>query len=247
MYAQVEKPKENKSRANANSVGQKKSGVKQGFGFVDNRPEAIAQKKLQGLVNNSPKVKNIAQMQSTTNVDGMPVNTNAGIIQRVATVNVTNTTDNYDSGWIQAETQSTGVDSGPRDEAQAVQNIAGGSWVGGHMVNDRLGGTGGFGNIVPITASMNTQHHTIENAAQQKVGNGGTAYEVRYYMNILRRTDYTITPNNDKVNNLPDRFQQSYDYRTKAVPAGGTASRPRPYQAAGPTTTVSGQNLDMVV
>lgn len=37
MYEQVEKPKENKSRAVTNSVAQKKSDVKQGFGFVDNR------------------------------------------------------------------------------------------------------------------------------------------------------------------------------------------------------------------
>jgi hypothetical protein len=37
MYEQVEKPKENKSRAVANSVAQKKSNIKQGFGFVDNR------------------------------------------------------------------------------------------------------------------------------------------------------------------------------------------------------------------
>jgi hypothetical protein len=37
MYAQIEKPKENKSRAVANGSAQKKSGVKQGFGFVDNR------------------------------------------------------------------------------------------------------------------------------------------------------------------------------------------------------------------
>jgi hypothetical protein len=40
MYEQVEKPKENKSRAVANSVAQRKSKVKQGFGFVDNRPES---------------------------------------------------------------------------------------------------------------------------------------------------------------------------------------------------------------
>ncbi len=45
MYAQVEKPKENKSRAVANSVAQNKSNGKQGFGFVDNRPEVIAQQK----------------------------------------------------------------------------------------------------------------------------------------------------------------------------------------------------------
>ena len=30
--------------AAANSVAQKKNGVKQGFGFVDNRPETLAQK-----------------------------------------------------------------------------------------------------------------------------------------------------------------------------------------------------------
>jgi hypothetical protein len=37
MYDQVDKSKENKSKSIANSVTQKKSGVKQGFGFVDNR------------------------------------------------------------------------------------------------------------------------------------------------------------------------------------------------------------------
>ena len=56
MYTQVEKPKTNtsragwqKSRAVANSVAQMKNNGKQGFGFVDNRPEAIAQRKLQEL------------------------------------------------------------------------------------------------------------------------------------------------------------------------------------------------------
>jgi len=47
MYAQVEKPKENKGRAIANSVGQKKSHVKQGFGFVDNRTEIQMHQHLQ--------------------------------------------------------------------------------------------------------------------------------------------------------------------------------------------------------
>ena len=45
MYAQVEKPKNNKSRAVANSVTKKKSNGKQVFGFVDNRSEAVAQRK----------------------------------------------------------------------------------------------------------------------------------------------------------------------------------------------------------
>ena len=46
MYEQVEKPKENKSRANANAVAQKKSNTKQSFGFVDNRPAALQLKNM---------------------------------------------------------------------------------------------------------------------------------------------------------------------------------------------------------
>ena len=57
MYAQVEKPKENKNRAIANSVTQKKSDGQQGFGFVDNRSEAIIQRKLITSVNKGLQVK----------------------------------------------------------------------------------------------------------------------------------------------------------------------------------------------
>jgi hypothetical protein len=56
MYEQVEKPKENKSRAVANSVAQKKSNVKQGFGFVDNRSATIAQRRLEEISNNCPHI-----------------------------------------------------------------------------------------------------------------------------------------------------------------------------------------------
>lgn len=41
MYAQEKKAKENKIRPVANSIGQKKTNVNQGFGFVDKRPEAF--------------------------------------------------------------------------------------------------------------------------------------------------------------------------------------------------------------
>jgi hypothetical protein len=47
MYVQVEKLKENKSRAVANSVTQKHNGSKQEFGFVDNRPAFKTQRTLQ--------------------------------------------------------------------------------------------------------------------------------------------------------------------------------------------------------
>jgi len=62
MYAQVEKPKENKSRAVANSSPQKSSGGST-FQFVDNRPEAITQRKLQDMANHNPRVKQAAQLQ----------------------------------------------------------------------------------------------------------------------------------------------------------------------------------------
>lgn len=55
MYAQVEKPKEKKSRAIANSFAQKKSRGKQGYRFVDNRPEVITQRTTQEMINSSPQ------------------------------------------------------------------------------------------------------------------------------------------------------------------------------------------------
>jgi hypothetical protein len=63
MYAQVEKPKENKSRAVANSVAQKQSGTKPTFQFVDNRPEATAQRKIQSVANSSMKTAKVTQQQ----------------------------------------------------------------------------------------------------------------------------------------------------------------------------------------
>jgi hypothetical protein len=51
MYTQVDKSNDNKSRAVANSVAQQKSNGKQGFGFVDNRHEAVVQRKLNKIAN----------------------------------------------------------------------------------------------------------------------------------------------------------------------------------------------------
>lgn len=69
MYEQVENPKENKSRTVANSVMQKKSNRRQGFGLVDNRLEAVGQRKSLEMANNSPRKKQAAQLQSMTNHD----------------------------------------------------------------------------------------------------------------------------------------------------------------------------------
>jgi hypothetical protein len=52
QYARVEKPIENKSRSMANSVAQRNND-KQAFQFVDNRQEAIDQRRLHEMANNS--------------------------------------------------------------------------------------------------------------------------------------------------------------------------------------------------
>lgn len=259
MYIQAENPKEKKNKAVTDSVAKSKSD-KSTFKFIDSRPETITQRKLREAGNNSQRASlqrgfhkivnetpaSIQMLRSNSNdITGGNANGGGTGVLQLRTVTVRNTTDDYSSGWVQAETQSTGVEPGPQAEAQRVAEIIGGSWVGGHMVNDRLGGGGGFGNIVPITSTMNNEHHTIENAAQQIVGANGSDYEVKYRMNILARNDYTI--GNDEVKNLADQFQQHYDYRTKEVQAGGTQSRPIPYQAAGDITSVDGSVLTMDV
>lgn len=51
------KTQENKSQSVANGESQMQNSKESTFQFVDNRPEAIAQRKLQEMVNNSPKTK----------------------------------------------------------------------------------------------------------------------------------------------------------------------------------------------
>jgi hypothetical protein len=56
MYTKAQDAKNNDmSRSAASSVAKKKNDVRQDFGFVDNRPEAKAQKSLQMIINNSPR------------------------------------------------------------------------------------------------------------------------------------------------------------------------------------------------
>lgn len=67
MNTHADKTQENKSQAVANAVTQKSSIGEYTFQFVDNRPEAIAQRKLQETVNNSPKVKQLKALQEMAN------------------------------------------------------------------------------------------------------------------------------------------------------------------------------------
>ncbi|WP_445946281.1 hypothetical protein [Shewanella sp.] len=76
MYAQIDKSKENKSKAVANAVAKNKSVVQQSFAFVDNRSEVIAKRRYQEMVGNycSP----VSQIN-----DVPPKQTESVIIQKV--------------------------------------------------------------------------------------------------------------------------------------------------------------------
>jgi hypothetical protein len=66
MNTHTDKTQENKSQSVANTVSQKQSGEST-FQFEDNRPEAIAQRKLQEMANNSPQVSQLRAFQDMAN------------------------------------------------------------------------------------------------------------------------------------------------------------------------------------
>ena len=67
MNTHADKTQENKSQSVANGESQLHNGGKSTFQFVDNRPEAVTQRKLQEMANNSPRVKELRVFQSKAN------------------------------------------------------------------------------------------------------------------------------------------------------------------------------------
>lgn len=64
MHTHADKTQKNKSHLVANAVTQKQRDGESTFQFVDNRPKAIAQRKLQEMANDSPQAKQAAQFQT---------------------------------------------------------------------------------------------------------------------------------------------------------------------------------------
>jgi len=64
MNTHADKTRKNISQSLVNNLPQKQSGRESTFQFVDNRPVAIAQRKLQDMANNSPQAKKTAQLQA---------------------------------------------------------------------------------------------------------------------------------------------------------------------------------------
>lgn len=66
-YTTQQETQGNKSQSLANEVSQKQSGGVSTLQFVDNRPEAVAQRKLQQIANNSPQAKPLITFQKMVN------------------------------------------------------------------------------------------------------------------------------------------------------------------------------------
>ena len=67
MNTHADKTQENKSQSVANETSQKLNGSELTFQFVDNRPQAIAQRMLQNMVDNSPRAKRAANFLAIAN------------------------------------------------------------------------------------------------------------------------------------------------------------------------------------
>jgi hypothetical protein len=70
MNTHADKTQENKIQSVANTVAQKQSGGESTFQFVDNRPEAVAQRKLQEMANNNPRAMQLKAFQDMANAFG---------------------------------------------------------------------------------------------------------------------------------------------------------------------------------
>lgn len=67
MNTHADKTQENKSQSVTNGESQLQSGGESTFQFVDNRPEAVAQRKLQEMANNSSQISQLRGFQAMAN------------------------------------------------------------------------------------------------------------------------------------------------------------------------------------
>tara|TARA_B110001469_G_C9487684_1_gene244190 strand:+ start:253 stop:489 length:237 start_codon:yes stop_codon:yes gene_type:complete len=67
MNTHADETQENKSQTVTAEASQIQSGGESTFQFVDNRPEAVAQRKLQEMANNSPQVSQLRAFQVMVN------------------------------------------------------------------------------------------------------------------------------------------------------------------------------------
>ena len=170
MYTQKEKAKKNQSRT-VNEGSQKQNSSESAFQFVDNRPEAITQRKLIKAVNNSPRA-----MQ----VKGKVNQLKSEVINRDQNYNYLSGSIKVGSemeAWLDPSDmpvgQSANLNTSQNDMMDRIRQywgITGGDVVKGHLLNDNMGGTAMNYNLYPITRGANKDHLSfVENAVKQRI------------------------------------------------------------------------------
>ncbi len=112
MNTHADKSQENKSQAVANSLPKLQSESESTFQFVDNRPEAIAQRKLQEAINNSPRVQPLKAYQEMANNSPQVKQLRASQLMA----------DNFTSKPVQQEENNTGL---PDNLKSGIENLSG--------------------------------------------------------------------------------------------------------------------------
>lgn len=213
MRAQTDKIKKQYQQRASKTVDRKKSNTESVFQFVDNRPEAIAQRKLREMTDNSSQVKQTAQLQALTDnySEQKPIGNELsnGLLQfrRVK----------GPKGLTEIEYHSVNANGlGTKVEADLYpHDIPPGKsppksrppWWGkfkalspdiktyvesylkqGHLLNHHLGGEDNMDNLTPITGSTNT---TMLNQYEEVVKK-----EVTYGKNVeyVVEADYSAHP-----------------------------------------------------
>ncbi|MDR3705699.1 MAG: DNA/RNA non-specific endonuclease [Paludibacteraceae bacterium] len=167
----MEKPKENQSRAVANSVGQKKSSGN-GVGFVNKQENAL---------------------QRQTVIDGIPnyYKYNQNTLQETA----------GEKAWAYLDPNNpvNGSEPGNSELYGSMNDLKKqgyNSMIKGHLINSQLGGPGGSENLFPITTQANNLHKLYaENKIKQEVTNrNGTNNGVYYSVEATKTTRSTEFP-----------------------------------------------------
>ena len=115
MNTHADKSQENKSQSVSNGESQMQTGGEATFEFEDNRPEAIAQSKIQEMANNSPQVSHLMAFQDMAN--NSPRTEQAAQLQAMA--------DNHSTQQknpIQKKENNTGL---PDNLKTGMENLSG--------------------------------------------------------------------------------------------------------------------------
>lgn len=135
MKTQADKSQENKSRSVANVISQNQGIGGSGFQFVDNRPEATAQRKLQAIANRGSRSKSITQL----------------VVQRT-----------HPSFQVGSYANATGTTLGPNAQGIAAQGWGHSDILRASLTGSILAGEGDVPDSNLQDQVSNQAHHIVE-------------------------------------------------------------------------------------